>query len=103
MTTKTEQFLTRLAEVPDIPSQVFPATVRAIRRQRTFSRMVGAAAALFLIAAGITSYYQLPHLMNRTAVSDEVSTELQTASDYLNGNDIEYNMSRAVLVDLSDF
>jgi hypothetical protein len=84
---REKEFFEALGQVPELPEGLYQGIAGRIRQRTIVTRTFFAAAAMFVVALGITSIL-LTGQTGRNAGSYEVATELQNVHDYLNGNDL---------------
>lgn len=83
-----EDFYRNIADVPDLPPDLFDAIDRKIRRRIFVRRSIGALAASILLFIG--SFGLAKKLSSRNHhLLPEVAEELQIIHDYLNSRDLE--------------
>ena len=87
MTTE-QDFFRELGHVPELPPWCYEKVSRKIRYRSIATRAVQAAAALFIVSAGMAGLLFV-HKGNDRLVSPEAAEELQTVHNYLTGSDID--------------
>jgi len=87
-----------LADVPEVPADVYPLIERKIRRRSLFRTTVYAMAASIIVGIGtVTIATRQPS--PSTDVQPEVASELQIIHDYLNSSDLEGDLDLYAVVE----
>ncbi len=93
-----QNFYRELADIPELPSDLFPAVDRTIRRRSSLRRAAWVIAASIPLVIGIlTLSTKQPSRTN--VVQPEVASELQTIQDYLNSSDLESDLELYAVVE----
>jgi hypothetical protein len=99
----TEQkFYDELKEVPPLPDLLFHQIEKKVNRNKYIIRVLYALAATVILTFGI-SLYTLKQKPDQVAVQSEISTELQSVREYVNGEDIESEYTQFALISDFDF
>jgi hypothetical protein len=81
-------FYRELGRVPGLPPGLYGTVRGRVRGRALFSRVLIAAAALFIVSAGTTGV-MLAVKTQKGALSPEAVAELKTVHSYLSGTDLE--------------
>ena len=91
-----KEFYERLADTPELPAGLYQAIDRKIRKRSLYLRPVLALAAALVVAAGTTAAI-MTFRPAAEKLSPELSDELQSAHEYLNGGDLEKEQTAYVM------
>jgi hypothetical protein len=90
-------FFRDLAEVPEVPANVYPLIERKIlHRSRTRTALYALAASIIVGIGTMTIATRQPSRSGE--VQPEVASELQTIHDYLNSSDLEGDLDLYAVV-----
>ena len=93
-----EDFYRNIADVPELPPDLFDSIDRTIRRRTLVRRSITALAASILLLIG--SFGLATKLSSRNNhVLPEVADELQIIHDYLNSSDLEGDLELYAVVE----
>lgn len=92
------EFYQSIGDVPQLPADLYGSIERKLRRRVAVRRKLFAIAASLIVVAGA-----LPLIINHFADSGplrpEVTSELATVRDFLNGNDLENDLELYAVVE----
>lgn len=96
--TDEKDFYRELAEVPELPAEVYPLIERRVRRRSVVRNSLYVITASFILFIGTVTL--LTNKPSRTVdVQPEVATELQIIHDYLNSSDLEGDLDLYAVVE----
>jgi hypothetical protein len=93
-----QNFYRELADIPELPSDLFPAVDRTIRRRSSLRRAAWVIAASIPLVIGILTL-STKQPSRTSVVQPEVASELQTIQDYLNSSDLESDFELYAVVE----
>lgn len=103
-------FFDELLDVPPVPEGVYSAVQTRIRRRTNLIRMTWAVIVSLILALGIFTFREERADSGLTVAeiqeiqrTKDIEEELQIVSDFINGSNIEEEISQYALVDLSSF
>ena len=91
MTTDYEVFQ-EIGRVPALPPYLYKNIDKEVRRRSFFARSVMALAAALVLSICSTSFW-FAHERTNGAISAELADELQTVSDYANGESLNNDLA----------
>ena len=91
-------FYRELADIPELPSDVFPRIDGTLRRRSAVRKTIYAIAASIPLAIGILML-STSHSSRTNSVPTEVASELQIIHDYLNSSDLDSDLDLYAVVE----
>ena len=91
-------FYRELGTVPELPADCYTAVEREIRRKKTVPRILFALAASIVLVIGSLQIVTHNQPQNN-GIQEDVASELQIISDYLNSNDLEGDIDLYAVVE----
>jgi hypothetical protein len=93
-----QDFYRELADVPELPPDLFDDIRHRINRRALIKRSLFALAASLVLVIGSLQVVTMQPSRG-TIVQPEVASELQTIHDYLNGSDLEGDLELYAVVE----
>lgn len=96
------EFFNELANVPELPTDVFPSIQTRIRRRRWLVRSAYGLAAVFILALGVGVFRERglgEELRAEARPSEQVLDEIEYIEEYFAGENMEREMEAYTLVD----